>query len=105
MRSVVPNTAPHLQKHVIAVPAADDVFSFSCFLKKEKAPNCRSVPCRITYEVLHYVELKDVPAWYKPTVEKLVKKGAFNGTGDGVLNVFEDFCRTMTVLDRLGKLD
>ena len=51
-----------------------------------------------------YKTLADVPDWYKPTVDKLVKAGALNGTGDG-LNVSEDFCRTMTVLDRLGKLD
>ena len=52
----------------------------------------------------YYEKLDDVPAWAKPTVEKLVSAGALNGTGDG-LNVSEDFCRTMTVLDRLGKLD
>lgn len=55
-------------------------------------------------DMKYYEKLADVPAWYQPTVEKLVKAGALNGTGDG-LNVSEDFCRTMTVLDRLGKLD
>ena len=52
----------------------------------------------------YYKTLADVPEWYKPTVEKLVNSGALQGTGDG-LNVSEDFCRTMTVLDRMGKLD
>ena len=56
-------------------------------------------------DMKYYEKLADVPAWYQPTVEKLVKKGALNGTGDGVLNVSEDFCRMFTVLDRLGKLD
>ena len=56
-------------------------------------------------DMKYYEKLKDVPTWYQPTVEKLMEKGALNGTGDGVLNVSEDFCRTMTVLDRLGKLD
>ena len=37
--------------------------------------------------------------------EKLVEAGALKGTAEGVLNVSEDFCRTMTVLDRLGKLE
>lgn len=51
-----------------------------------------------------YKTLDEVPEYYRPTVEKLVEAGALNGTGDG-LNVTEDFCRIMTVLDRLGKLD
>lgn len=55
--------------------------------------------------VVIYEKLEDVPSHYRPTVDKLVKKGALKGTGDGALNVSEDFCRTMTVLDRLGKLD
>lgn len=53
----------------------------------------------------YYKTLADVPGWYRPAVEKLVKKGALTGTGGGELNVSEDFCRTVTVLDRLGKLD
>lgn len=52
----------------------------------------------------YYKSLSDVPAYYKAAVEKAVNKGALNGTGDG-LNVSEDLCRTLTVLDRLGKLD
>ena len=56
-------------------------------------------------DMKYYEQLADVPTWYRPTVEKLVKKGALAGTGDGKLNVSEDFCRTVTVLDRLGKLD
>ena len=52
----------------------------------------------------YYKTMDEVPEYYRPTVEKLVKAGALSGTGDG-LNVSEDFCRIMTVLDRLGKLD
>lgn len=55
-------------------------------------------------DMTYYKTLADVPEWYKPTVEKLVEAGALQGTGDG-LDVSEDFCRTMTVLDRMGKLD
>lgn len=55
-------------------------------------------------DMTYYKTLDDVPEWYRPTVEKLVDAGALQGTGDG-LNVSEDFCRTMTVLDRMGKLD
>ena len=53
----------------------------------------------------YYKTLADVPEYYQPTVEKLVEAGALKGTSEGVLNVSEDFCRTMTVLDRLGKLE
>lgn len=56
-------------------------------------------------EMTYYKTLDEVPEWYRPTVEKLVEAGALKGTAENVLNVSEDFCRTMTVLDRLGKLD
>lgn len=53
-----------------------------------------------------YPTLEDVPAYYKPTIEKLIKLGALQGTGkEDVLNVSYDFCRVMTVLDRLGKFE
>lgn len=55
-------------------------------------------------DMTYYKTLAEVPEWYRPAVEKCVNAGALHGTGDG-LNVSEDFCRTMTVLDRMGKLD
>ena len=54
--------------------------------------------------MVYYKTLDEVPEDYRATVEKLVETGVLNGTGNG-LNVSEDFCRVMTVLDRLGKLD
>lgn len=56
-------------------------------------------------EVVTYKTLKDVPSWYRPSVQKVVEKGALKGDQNGVLNVSEDLCRVLTVLDRLGKLD
>ena len=56
-------------------------------------------------EMVYYKTLDDVPSWYEDAVRKAVDKGALNGTGGGELNVSEDLCRTLTVLDRLGKLD
>ena len=53
----------------------------------------------------YYKTLDEVPEDYRPAVEKLVEAGVLKGTGANVLNVSEDFCRIMTVLDRLGKLD
>lgn len=55
-------------------------------------------------DVVTYKNLADVPEWYRRAVKKAVDKGALNGTGDGI-NVSEDLCRTLTVLDRLGLLD
>ena len=56
-------------------------------------------------DMVYYETLDSVPDYYEPTVQKLVAAGALKGMGDGVLHLSEDFCRTMTVLDRLGKLD
>lgn len=55
--------------------------------------------------VVTYKTLNDVPSCYKPAVQKAVDKDALKGTGEGEINVSEDLCRTLTVLDRLGKLD
>lgn len=55
-------------------------------------------------DMTYYKTIDDVPTYYRSAVQKAVNKGALNGTGDG-LNVSEDLCRTLTVLDRLGKLD
>lgn len=51
-----------------------------------------------------YKTINDVPGWYRPAVQKAVDKGALNGTGGKEINVSEDLCRVLTVLDRLGKL-
>lgn len=56
-------------------------------------------------EMTCYKTLDDVPSWYKGAVQKAVDAGALHGTGNGELNLSEDLCRTLTVLDRLGKLD
>ena len=55
-------------------------------------------------KMVYFKRLEDVPGYYQDAVRKAVDRGALNGTGDGI-NVSEDLCRTLTVLDRLGKLD
>lgn len=54
--------------------------------------------------MVYYKTLADVPEYYRDAVAKAVDKGALNGTGSGELNVSEDLCRTLTVLDRLKQL-
>lgn len=56
-------------------------------------------------EMTYYKTLNDVPSYYKDAIQKAVDKGAIKGTGNGELNLSEDLCRTLTILDRLGKLD
>ena len=56
-------------------------------------------------DMTYYKTINDVPSYYRAAVDKAVKAGALNGTGNGELNASEDLCRTLTVLDRLGKLD
>lgn len=51
----------------------------------------------------YYKNLNDIPNWYRPAVQKLVDAGAIAGTGDG-LNLSEDLCRTLTILDAAGVL-
>lgn len=63
-------------------------------------------------EMPKYATLKDVPESYRPTIRKLMERGALRGEKDpdpnsfedNVLNVDETYCRVMTTLDRLGLL-
>lgn len=49
-----------------------------------------------------YKTLNEVPSYYKEAIEKLVNKGALKGDESGQLNLSEDMCRILTVLDRLN---
>lgn len=61
----------------------------------------------------YYLHLQDVPEDYHPTIKKLMEQGILKGTkdpdpnslDDNLINVSEDFCRTMVILDRKGLLD
>lgn len=56
-------------------------------------------------DMTYYKNLNDVPISYAPSINKLVNKGVLKGTGNGELNISDDFCRVMTVFDRLGYFD
>lgn len=64
-------------------------------------------------DMKHYEKLKDVPASYQPTICKLMERGVMKGYSDpgpnsfeaNILNISEDYCRVMTTLDLMGKLD
>lgn len=55
-------------------------------------------------DMQYYWKLEDVPDYYRGAVEKCVEAGAIKGEGEGILNLSEDLCRTLTILDRMGKL-
>lgn len=52
-----------------------------------------------------YATIYDVPEYYKEAVQKVMNAGALKGTGSNQINVSEDLCRILTILDRLGKLN
>lgn len=52
-----------------------------------------------------YKTIDDVPEWYRSAVQKLIDRGAIAGTGGGELNLSEDVCRALTILDNAHLLD
>lgn len=64
-------------------------------------------------EMKIYKHLQDVPASYRNAVEKLMKKGLLKGyedpdpnrLDDNIIDVSEDFCRIVTVLDNAKVFD
>lgn len=53
-----------------------------------------------------YETIKDVPDWGRPTIQKLMNKGALKGTDNkGTIDVDDTYVRIMVTLDRMGKLD
>ena len=55
-------------------------------------------------DMVYYETIDDVPDYYRDAVQKCVDAKALSGVGGDRLHVSEDMCRTLTVLDRLGKL-
>lgn len=61
-------------------------------------------------EMKYYTYYEDIPEYYRAAVDKVIDAGALRGTGkddngNAIYDVSEDFCRTLTVLDRMGNLD
>lgn len=52
----------------------------------------------------YFENFEDVPLWGKPTVEKLIKKGALKGDGIGI-DLSYSFLRQLVVNDRVGVYD
>ena len=54
-------------------------------------------------KIYHYVT--EVPSWGKPTMEKLLKKGLYTGSGPSDLNLPETLLRILVINDRAGLYD
>ena len=83
------SVAGHRDLGATACPGRN--FPLEDMLKKEDEP-------------VVYARLADVPEWYRPTIEKLIERGALQGVGGDEIRVDETYCRVMTTLDRLGVL-
>lgn len=53
-------------------------------------------------DVTVYATLSDVPAWGRPTVEKLMSKGWLRGEGDNTLALEHNMLRMLVINDRAG---
>lgn len=52
-----------------------------------------------------YHRIDELPNWAKPTIQKLLDKGLYNGAGENDLNLHESLMRTMVILDRVEFFD
>lgn len=70
-----------------------------------KAEVIQLIKSEISAARVVYATINDVPVFYRPSVQKLIDKKWLQGTGGGKLNVTEDLCRMITILDRTGAFD
>lgn len=70
-----------------------------------KAEVTQLIKSEISAARVVYATINDVPVFYRPSVQKLIDKKWLQGTGGGKLNVTEDLCRMITILDRTGAFD
>lgn len=52
-----------------------------------------------------YKNIAELPNWARPTIQKVLDKGLYNGAGEDNLNLPESLMRTMVILDRVGIFD
>ena len=54
--------------------------------------------------IYHYID-DNMPQWARPTIQKLVDRGALKGDENGELGLTEDLMRTLVINDRIGLYD
>ena len=55
-------------------------------------------------EQMIYHTMEEVPAYARPTIEKLVSDGSLLGIAEDDLGLTDELLRTLVILDRLGRL-
>lgn len=66
----------------------------------EKMPECRKE--KGIEEMIIYRYYRDIPAWGRTTIEKLMRGGFLKGDKESELNISYEFVRVFVVLDRMG---
>lgn len=89
---------------------ADRAPSYYLISKAAKQPTTNTTTNATTNkkqedDMTYYKKFENIPTWYQTAVKKAIDAGALSGTGNGELNVSEDLCRTLTVLNNMGVLD
>lgn len=54
--------------------------------------------------IYNYID-ENMPEYYRPTIQKLVRKGKLEGNEKGELMLTEDLMRILTIIDRFGVFD
>ena len=72
--------------------------------KEEEDLTREEVQAIIDESIKRYKYLKDIPKWYKPTIQRLVAEGSIAGEGGSgenlIVNLTEDMCRTLVFMER-----
>lgn len=82
------------------------------FKEEIKVPEKKEEPVKINEseeEEMRFPYLKDIPAYARPTIDKLIKKGLLTGKGgtgeDRIIDLSEDSIRVFVINDRAGLYD
>lgn len=55
-------------------------------------------------DMIYYEKKEEIPVYYQETIFPLIESGVIKGVGGGNLHLSDDLCRTLVILDRMGKL-
>ena len=86
------------------VESASAWTAFKQGLQKKEEPDMTEAEVKKIIENTRrtYNSVSAVPAWAKPTVEKLTRKGWLLGDEHGKLDLTEELLRTLVINDRAG---
>ena len=91
-----PDTAPDLQILRNQRQEMAETIAEAIFFHLQIKPLSPSSPAEG-----RFMALSEIPDWGRPTIAKLIEKGALKGDGSG-LNLSEDMLRLLVINDRMG---